>query len=267
MIITEDMKKFLEEAPLYTWKEFKKTQLNLSSLWIREIDAFCDTCGHVRPFHDLRSRGGGAGGGMPKPLSNGTSYFQFTCVTCRKERREFLVEQVLEEKTIRLQKYGELPRKALEKDKALQKFFSNDSEYFDKAVVCFANGYGVAAFAYFRRIIENNILQLLDLIKDDAENSPNAEGIKVAINELKTDSPMSEKIKIANNALPDYLKPDGLNPLGKLYKVLSEGVHNLNDQECLGKTSEIQECIKFLISELSDRKKNQSRFKSMVGSL
>jgi hypothetical protein len=266
-ISDQDIKHFLETAPIYTWKEFPKPAVNQSSLWIEAIDSFCERCGHVRPFHDMRSRGGGAGMPPPKPLSSGTSYFEFTCVTCRKERREFLVEQILEEKTIKLQKYGELPRKVLERDKVLQKFFSSDSEYYEKAVVCLHHGYGIAAFAYFRRIVENNIFKLLDLIKEDAENATNKEEIKGALAELKKESPMSEKIKVANKALPEYLKPSGLNPLGRLYQVLSEGVHNLNDQECLEKTSDIQECLKYLISELSDRKKNQGRFKSMVASL
>ena len=262
----QEIKYFLETAPIYTWKEFKKPAVNRGSLWINAIDSFCERCGHVRPFHDMRSRGSGAG--MPaQVLSDGTSYFEFTCVTCRKERREFLVEQVLDENSIKLQKYGELPRKALERDKVLQKFFSEDSEYYEKAVVCLSYGYGIAAFAYFRRIIENNIFKLLDLIKEDAENTSNKDEIKEALAELKKESPMSDKIKVANKALPEYLKPSGLNPLGRLYQVLSEGVHKLNDQECLEKTSEIQECLKYLISELSDRKKNQNRFKGMVGSL
>lgn len=88
-----------------------------------------------------------------------------------------------------------------------------------------------------------------------------------ALAELKKESPMSEKIKIANRALPGYLKPNGLNPLGKLYQVLSEGVHNLSDKECLEITSEIQKCVKYIISEISDRKKNQNIFKKIVGSL
>jgi len=266
-ISDQEIKIFLETAPIYTWKEYKKPAVNRGSLWINAIDAFCEKCGHVRPFHDMRSRGGGAGMPAAKALSTGTSYLEFTCVTCRKERHKFLVEQILDEKTIKLQKYGELPRKALERDRVLQKFFSDDSEYYEKAIVCLSHGYGIAAFAYFRRIVENNILKLLDLISEEAENATNKEEIKSALAELQKESPMSEKIKVANKALPEYLKPSGLNPLGRLYQVLSEGVHSLNDQECLDKTSEIQECLKYLISELSDRKKNQSRFKSMVGSL
>jgi hypothetical protein len=261
-----EIKEFLETAPLYTWKEYIKPTVNRSSLWINAIDSFCEKCGEVRPFHDMRSRGGGAGMAV-KALSTGTSYFEFTCVTCRKERREFLIEQVLNEKTIKIQKYGELPRKSLERDKVLQKFFSDDSEYYEKAVVCLSHGYGIAAFAYFRRIIENNIFKLLDLLKEDSVNATNTDEIQTAIAELKKQSPMSDKIKFANKALPEYLKPSGLNPLGRLYQVLSEGVHSLSDQDCLQKTSEIKECMKYLISELSDRKKNQNRFKSMVGSL
>ena len=262
----QEIKEFLETSPIYTWKTYKKPIVNRGSLWINAIDSFCKRCGSIRPFHDMRSRGGGAGMSV-SALSTGTSYFEFTCVTCKKERREFLVEQVLDENTIKLQKYGELPRKALERDKVLQKFFSEDSEYYEKAVVCLSHGYGIASFAYFRRIIENNILKLLDLIEEDAENATNNGEIIEALAELKTESPMSDKISVANKALPEYLKPQGLNPLGKLYKVLSEGVHNLTDQECLKKTSEIQGCLKYLISELSDRKKNQDKFKRMVGSL
>jgi len=98
MISDKDIKNFLETAPIYTWIEFPKPAINRHSLSIGAIDAFCETCGHVRPFHDMRSRGSGAGLPSPKPLSNGTSYFEFTCVTCRKERREFLVEQIFDEK-------------------------------------------------------------------------------------------------------------------------------------------------------------------------
>ena len=78
---------------------------------------------------------------------------------------------------------------------------------------------------------------------------------------------MSEKIKVANLALPSYLKPDGLNPLGRLYQVLSEGVHALPEGDCLAKAQATSECLTFLISELASRQANRARFKSMVGGL
>jgi len=78
---------------------------------------------------------------------------------------------------------------------------------------------------------------------------------------------MSEKIKIANTALPEYLASSGLNPLGKLYQILSAGIHGYSDESCLERAKTLQECIKYLISELSSRKKNRESFKKLVGSL
>ena len=278
-----DIKEFLENVPLYVWREFRKPDINRLSLWIGEIDTFCETCGQPRPFQDLRSRGAGArgataqaafggtiGGGIVSAdpyLKTGTSYFEFTCVSCKKETREYHVEQIVDGETIRLQKYGERPRKQLKRDPALQRFLKHDLDNYEKAIVCLSLGYGVAAFAYFRRVVENNINGLLDLVQEDAKSSGSDTQVTAALAELRGNPPMSKKIKIANHALPAYLNPDGLNPLGRLYEVLSEGVHNLPEEECLNKAKATSECLAYLVGELASRKKNRTRFKSTVGRL
>ena len=162
----QKIKEFLETSALYSWKSFTRPNVNRSSLWIGEIDSFCEVCDQPRPFHDMRSRGGGAGMGI-KALSSGESYFEFTCVSCRKQKHEYLVEQIVTDTEVKMQKYGELPRKKLDRDKALQKFFSDDLECYEKSVICLSNGFGIAAFAYMRRIIENNIGKLLEMIEED----------------------------------------------------------------------------------------------------
>jgi hypothetical protein len=261
-----DIKAFLETAPLYSWREFKKPFANRSSLWISEIDAYCDVCEQLRPFQDLRSRGGGTGMAF-NALKSGTSYFTFSCVSCRKAHREYLVEQVLDDENIRIQKYGELPRSKLVRNRVLQKFLKDDLDNYEKAIVCLSHEYGVAAFAYLRRIVENNINALLDLVQEDAQSSSSDKAILDALGDLRKDAPMSEKIKIANLALPTHLKPDGLNPLGRLYQVLSEGVHSLHDAECLQKAKETSDCLAFLVSELASRAEHRARFKNLVGKL
>lgn len=261
-----DIKEFLETAPLYSWREFEKPDVNRGSLWINEIDSYCETCGQNRPFQDLSSRGSGAGMAMPV-LKTGISGFQFTCVSCRVQSKRFLVQQVVDDNSIKFQKYGELPRKGLDKDRNLQKFFKEDRDNFEKATICLSHGYGIGAFAYFRRVIENNIGILLDLLTEDAQATEGSEAILNALAELRKESPMSKKIEIANNALPSYLKPDGLNPLGKLYQVLSEGVHTYSDEECLSKANAAKECVAFLVGELSARREHRLRFKKLVGGL
>ena len=285
-----DIKEFLENSPLYVWREFRKPKIDRVSLWIKEIDSFCETCGQSRPFQDLRSRGTAAGmaaalarfsdtippdsrsrgdsiGSADLYLKAGISHFEFTCVSCKKETREYHVEQIVNKETIQLQKYGERPRKRLARDPVLQRFLKDDLDNYEKAVDCLSNGYGVAAFAYFRRVVENNINGLLDLVQEDAQSSGADSEVVAALAELRGNPPMKKKIKIANHALPAYLNPDGLNPLGRLYEVLSEAVHNFPEEECLSKAKETSDCLAYLVSELASRKKNRTRFKNMVGGL
>ncbi len=112
-----------------------------------------------------------------------------------------------------------------------------------------------------RRIVENNIFSLLDTLKEDIGTYGNNEEVLGALAELKKESPMSQRIQVANKALPEYLKSDGINPLRLIYKTLSEGVHSLSDEKCLDKAVILQDCIKFLVGELSERKKHREKFK------
>ena len=208
-----DVKEFLEKVPLYVWQQFGKPNINRRSLWIREIDAFCETCGQLRPFQAENEpynrfedvmpplRGGGIGA-TDRSLKTGTSYFKFTCVSCKKETREFHVEQIVDGETIRFQKYGERPRKRLARDPVLQRFLKDDLDNYEKAVVCLSSGYGIAAFAYFRRVVENNINRLLELVQEEANSSGADPKVVAALAELQKNSSMTEKIRIANRALP-----------------------------------------------------------------
>lgn len=261
-----NIKEFLENDPLYVRQEFEKPA-NLIDLRISEIDAFCEKCEQSRPFQDFRATSAGpAPGATIQYLETGTSHLEFTCVSCRKSRREYHVEQIVDGETIRLQKYGELPKKRLERNPVLQRFLKDDLENYENAIICLSNGYGVAAFAYFRRVVENNINKLLDLVLEDAQSSSANTGL-TELAKLRKNSTISDKIKIANHALPEHLNPSGQNPLGRLYKILSEGVHEFSEEECLNKAKATSECLAYLVSELTSRKKHRDRFKSMIGGL
>jgi hypothetical protein len=118
-----------------------------------------------------------------------------------------------------------------------------------------------------RRIIENNINELLNMIQEDISSTDSENLLIDKLSQLKEKTPMKDKIDIANTSLPEYLVPSGLNPLGRIYTILSKGIHSDSDESCLERSKVLQECIKYLISELSSRKKNRESFKSLVGSL
>ena len=267
-----EIKSFFETAQLYSSRRFKLPLTPRKDLHIDEIDSYCEICLQNRPFHDLSlstdrtTKATNALFILPQ-LKTGRAGFSFTCVSCKKSSRVYMVEQIVDDETITIQKYGQLPRGGIPRDKTLQKFLKDDRDNYEKAVLCLSHEYGVAAFAYFRRIVENNINHLLDLLQEDLQSSGGDQKNLLAIQSLRDGSPMSEKIKIANLALPGHLQPDGLNPLGKLYQVLSEGVHNLSEEDCLRKAKATSECLTFLVSELASRKEHRARFKNSLGQL
>jgi hypothetical protein len=262
------IKEFLETIPLYTWREYSRKGFFRSNLWIEAIDDYCENCEQIRPFHDMKPRGSGVPPGAPTPkLQTERAYFTFKCVTCKKAERVFLVEQIITDDTVKIQKYGELPRRRFKRDRVTEKFFKKDLEDYEKAVICLSHGYGIASFAYFRRIVENNIQRILDEVLEDANATGHASALVASINELKKESPMSDRIKIANQALPSHLIPNGFNPLGALYQALSEGVHNLPDEICLQKAESVNSCLAFLISELASRKESRAKFKATLAKL
>lgn len=242
-----DLKEFLENSPLYFVIHLEK----MGNYKAREIELDCANCKNIKPFHIDDPRGvlfNSPGMVGQKELYRAT----YKCVSCRGDLRIFWLHvETIENEKFQVHKVGQHPRGELPRSKTLSKFFKGDREEYNKAVTCMANGYGVAAFAYMRRIVESNINDLLDMIgEDDMIN----DDIKDALVKLKAASPMSSKIAIANKALPDYLLIDGHNLLGTMYKVLSDGVHTLTDQECLKRAKAVQNCLEFLISGLAAHK-------------
>lgn len=259
------LKDFLENRPLYNELVIPKifNQHNTTSVVLREIEYLCPNCGSVKPLHNDHKEL------LIYQLHVSDKFLMtfvgFTCVSCQKYSKSFLINfEKQETNLLKVTKIGEYPQKELPKSKVLSKFFKDDKQEYNKAVICLANGYGVAAFAYMRRIVENNINSLLDLIQEDMDKESS---LALSLAELKKTSPMSDKIRIANNALPDYLKPDGFNPLGQIYGLLSDGVHSLTDNECLEKAENLQACIEYLISELAAHKQNKEDFKKRLASL
>ena|SRR5690554_2499662 len=262
----QEIKDFLESAPLYARKRYGRPSVNRTSLHIQQIDDHCDVCEERRPFGDIRPRGGGSGMAVPR-LDTGRSYFEFTCLTCRRASRRYYVVQFVTDEHVDIEKAGQYPRPRLPRNRHVQRFMADDAANYEKAIACLANAYGIGAFAYYRRLVEDNIGRLLELVQEDAAASSSGTETLAALKQLGTNCPMAEKLKIANDAVPAHLKPDGLNPLGRLYGALSEGIHSLSEEQCLNQARLIDQCLAFLLAELADRKKHREEFKRSVGGL
>jgi len=258
------IKDFLENAPLYSPRVYAKPRINRSSLLITSVDVLCSVCNTERRFRDPRPRGSGAGHGL-RAIETGITNYLFRCASCLSEHKYYLVHQTVSDELITLEKFGEWPRLPLQRDQSLQKFFSDDLALYEKAVVCRQNGYGIGAFAYFRRLLENNIQRIIDLIREEAD--PDDDELLGDLDELYRSPTMKEQTEVASRALPKHLRPGGVNPLARLYSSLSEGLHSKTEEECLGLAATIEGCLTYLIGELSDRRRHRTRFSQNIQEL
>ena len=101
-------------------------------------------------------------------------------------------------------------------------------------MICRSQGYGLGAVAYVRRVVEEKTNELIEVLAQlGASRGLTAEEVEHIRAAQKRKTSYEEKIHIAAEAIPESLKPDGLNPFSTLYQLLSEGVHEKTEDECI----------------------------------
>lgn len=122
-----------------------------------------------------------------------------------------------------LQLLGQFPSLAdiqfAEIGKKYDKFLSHEAlQEFKRAIGLAANGVGVGSFVYLRRIFENLIYKAYD---------ENKQGLGITKEEFSKKR-MEDKVNLLKQFLPGQLIE-----MKSIYYVLSKGVHELSEQECL----------------------------------
>ncbi|OGF86511.1 hypothetical protein A3I28_03845 [Candidatus Giovannonibacteria bacterium RIFCSPLOWO2_02_FULL_43_37] len=107
---------------------------------------------------------------------------------------------------------------------------------FTRGIGLAAHGVGIGSFVYLRRVFENLI--------EEARTKAQAENVKFP-NEEYQRVKMDEKIKMVENYLPEFLVENR-----SLYAILSKGIHDLSEDECL----KYFETVKIGIEQILDEK-------------
>jgi hypothetical protein len=163
-------------------------------------------------------------------------------------------------------KVGQQPPYEINPDPTLSKRLGDYSDLFKKGLICESQGYGIGAFAYYRRIVEAVIDQLLNdiegLIADDDKAQYTA-----ALQRTKASFVATEKIEVVKHLIPTILRPGGANPLGILHTALSEGIHALSDEECLDRAVAVREAMIFLVHQVAETKSSAQKFNAHIRKL
>ena len=177
----------------------------------------------------------------------------YTCKNCGDAQQHYMfIWQENKDNNIFV-KVGQYPPLSIEPSPEMAEALGpEDSALYKKGLIEFQFGHGIGAVAYFRRVLENKINALLDLIAEAARNENVASEHIEKIEAVKESQRVEYKIKVASEVLPAHLKPGGHNPFDKLYGPLSAGLHGESDDECLTLFAEARFVFEFLFKNLTE---------------
>lgn len=209
------------------------------------------------------------GGNGPITTTKNWEIFQeyiAKCQGCKKYELRFNFRLVETNKEIFIQKIGQYPPYNKEVDKDLKNFLDEENlGYYQKALMNLSTGYGIGAFTYLRRVIENEIDKLIEMISQ----SEHSEQEKFLELKAKYQQKKQKSILIDETFqyLPASLKNLGENPIKILYDQLSIGIHTLSDEQCVEISLNIDEVLKKVVKELNREKKETKIVKEAIKKL
>ena len=150
-----------------------------------------------------------------------------------------------------IRKIGQYPPFIITPEKYLQSFLNKeDKENYKKALLLLSQSYGIGAFSYLRRIVENEILRIIEDISK--LGTPASNKVQELLKAYKKNHQMTNLIEGIGEYLPGSLKSLGNNPIKVLYSQLSGGIHEYSESECLEKAELIDTLLKFVIKKINE---------------
>lgn len=179
----------------------------------------------------------------------GIGFFVLNCKRYDDDVYFFINYDVAENKIVKIGQYPSIADFHIHKLKDYRKVLSEQllSE-FSRAIGLAANGIGIGAYVYLRRIFE-------DCIRSAYKENEN--NLSISDKEFRG-LRVEEKIKTLHNFLPDFLTKNNL-----LYPILSKGVHELTEEECLKYFDTVKVAIELILDEKLEKLKKNEKIKAV----
>lgn len=246
--------KFVFDTPLYTSfsisADQEKVLVNAKSF---TIDGYCPFCKTNRVFMSdpLATTVVHSAGHYPQGQARRFYFEDFLKFNCAKHVSHTIWLYVRLAQGV-IQKLGQKPSYAdivTAEDAQLTKALdAQDRREYNKAIGLAAHDVGIGAYAYLRRIFERLIWTRFNLHKE--ENG----WIEDDFKKLH----MNEKISFLRAYLPPLLVSNGAT-----YGILSNGLHNLSEEQCLAFFPILRKGILLILQqevERLEREKNEAEF-------
>lgn len=259
---------FLESTPPNRLEDITNLFLQDGVNWrvpLHDIQLHCSSkkCDGLRVFQCIDNAI------YPKQGAWKNGFLTYACRNCQQTLKIYAL-RVFQDSSYfngKVMKYGEFPPFGLPVPSRVISLISPDRELFLAGRRAENQGLGIGAFAYYRRVVENQKGRIITEIGKVAERlGASAEEVTRFQNAAK-ETQFSTAIEQVKSAFPTSLLVDGHNPLTLLHSALSERLHAQTDAECL----EIAQEIRLVLTELADRisqaLKDQTELKQAVSKL
>ncbi|MEX2307666.1 MAG: hypothetical protein WD738_08745 [Pirellulales bacterium] len=149
----------------------------------------------------------------------------------------------------------------------LLRLIQNDKDIFLQGRRAESLNLGIGAYAYYRRVVENEKDRLFEKIINVARQLKVAPEIIAKLEAAKTQQQFKQAFADAKDAIPEALKIDGYNPLTLLHSATSKGIHEMSDAECLQRAQDIRLVLVALAERMSAVTKENAALKAALGRL
>jgi len=245
---------FLESMPPDSYVYIVDLELSSSNSNLvasPDITLHCETCKGSRQF-------GGDGYITSKKTSWESTFLQYLCRNCRTQAVHFAIRYAIStlptfSATGRgtAIKLGQVPTFGPQLPSRLISLIGPDRELFLQGVRAENRGMGIGAFAYYRRVVENQKNRVIAEIAKVAKTIGSTPEVQELFNKAVNETRFSESLNMVKDVIPQALLIKGQNPLALLHTALSRGLHNpeMTDEHCLA----LAQSIRTILTELAER--------------
>lgn len=179
-------------------------------------------------------------------------FVTYLCSNCRKSSKVFAL--LVKPNTSygldgQAMKLGELPSFGPITPARVITLIGPDREFFLQGRRAENRGLGIGAFAYYRRVVENQKSRIIEEIGKVARKLGAPPDVLSQFEAAAQETQFTKAIDMIKSAIPSVLLIDGRNPLTLLHGALSEGIHADKDADCL----EIAQSIRVILTDLAER--------------
>lgn len=211
------------------------------------LELFCESCGGMRFFKQLSHQG------FVFPDDNwATIAMRFRCRNCEHSIKLYSLLARIRDVAARmcwLWKLAEVPEFGPPIPAKIYKLIEEERDYYLRGRRSENQGLGIAAFAYYRRAVENQKNRIIDQVIKACRKLGSDPNLIKELEAAKAKVRFKESFGSIKEFLPQALMINGHNPIVLLHAALSEGIHGHSDEECLERAAS----IRLVLTELAER--------------